>query len=204
MSNTTAEDARPGFTGVSVVEALAVLLALLALQFVYAASGFATGISTILHRISYIIATAMACTWTLRLVEGFSLKYMGITVVLVTAGIVSIVVLAAVDPLVVAVAVVAIAAAVGAVVRFTASLPNWTSTHSTLLLVVLGITAMFIAAAPRNVGSLESIGFAIDVRPVIDGLATRMEVTREGVTSALDVPLALVGAGLYVLGRLLE
>jgi hypothetical protein len=204
MSNTTEVDARPGFAGVSVFEVLGVLLVLLALQFVYAASGFATGLSTILHRISYIIATTMACTWTMRLVEGFSLKYMGITVVLVAAGIVSIVALAGVDPLVVATAVVAVAAVVSVVVRFTDSLPNWTTVHTSLLFVVLGLTAMFIAAAPQDVGSLASIGFGVDVTPVVDGSATRVEVSRDGVISAVHAPLALVGAGLYVLGRTLE
>lgn len=204
MSNTAAEQTRPGFPGVSVVEALGVLAVLLVIQFAYAASGFADGVLTIVHRVGYIMTTALACTWTLRLHDGFSLKFMGVTVVLVASGIVSIVAFATAPPLAVTAAALAVAVVFGVVVRFTDALPNWTGTHTTLLLVVLGTTAMFVAAAPRDVGSLASVGFGIEVAPVVDGLATRVEVTREGVTSVVHAPLAAVGAGLYVLGRLLE
>lgn len=204
MSETAVEEARPGFFGVSVVETAALLAFLLVLQFVFAASGFAVEIATIFHRISYIIATALACTWTLRLHDGFSLKFLGVTIVLVAAGIVSIVALATVDPLIVTVVAVAIAILFGIVVGFTDSLPNWTNTHTGLLLVVLGTTAMFIAAAPQDVGSLESIGFAIEVTPVVDGLDSRVEIARDGVTSTVDGVLAVVGAGFYVLGRFFE
>ena len=204
MSNRTAANARTAFPGVSVVEAVGVLLLLLAVQFLFAASGFAVGVSTIAHRIAYIITTALACTWTLRIHDGFSLQYMGITVVLVAAGIVSIVTLATADPLLVMGLTLAVAVLFGSAVRFTETLPNWTGTHTTLLLVVLGTTAMFIAAAPHEVGSLDSVGFGISVAPVVDGLATQIEISRGGVTSAVNAPLAAVGAGLYVLGRLLE
>ena len=204
MSNTAAEQTRPGFPGVSVVEALGVLAVLLVIQFAYAASGFADGVLTIVHRVGYIMTTALACTWTLRLHDGFSLKFMGVTVVLVASGIVSIVAFATAPPLAVTAAALAVAVVFGVVVRFTDALPNWTGTHTTLLLVVLGTTAMFVAAAPRDVGSLASVGFGIEVAPIVDGLSTRVEVTREGVTSVVHAPLAAVGAGLYVLGRLLE
>jgi len=204
MSNRTAANARGAFPGISVVEAVGVLFLLLVVQFVFAASGFAVGISTIIHRIAYIITTALACTWTLRIHDGFSLKYMGVTVVLVAVGIVSIVTLATVDSLAVTGVALAIAALFGVVVQFTQALPNWTQTHTTLLLVVLGTTAMFIAAAPHDVGALDSVGFGIDVTPVVDGLATQVAISRDGVTSTVHLPLAAVGAGLYVLGRLLE
>lgn len=204
MSNRTAANSRAAFPGVSVVEALGVLLLLLVVQFVFAASGFAVGVSTIIHRIAYIITTALACTWTLRIHDGFSLKYMGITVVLVAAGIVSIVALATAPPLIVTALALSVATLFGVVVRFTEALPNWTQTHTTLLLVVLGTTAMFIAAAPNDVGSLDGVGFGIGVSPVVDGLATHVAISRGGVTSAVNVPLSAVGAGLYVLGRLLE
>jgi hypothetical protein len=204
MSDTATEQTRPGFPGVSVVEALGVLAVLLVIQFAYAASGFADGVLTIVHRIGYIMTTALACTWTLRLHDGFSLKFMGVTVVLVASGIVSIVAFATAPPLAVTAAALGLAVLFGVVVRFTDALPNWTGTHTTLLLVVLGTTAMFVAATPRDVGSLASVGFAVDIVPVVDGLSTRVEVIREGVTSVVHAPLAAVGAGLYVLGRLLE
>jgi hypothetical protein len=204
MSDTATAQTRPGFPGVSVVEALGVLAVLLVIQFGYAASGFADGVLTIVHRIGYIMTTALACTWTLRLHDGFSLKFMGITVVLVAGGIVSIVAFATAPPVAVTAATVAVAALVGVVVRFTDALPNWTRTHTTLFFVVLGTTAMFVAAAPRDVGALGSVGFGIEIAPVVDGLSTRLEVSREGVTSVVYAPLAAVGAGLYVLGRLLE
>ena len=204
MSNRTAANARTAFPGVSVVEAVGVLLLLLAVQFLFAASGFAVGVSTIAHRIAYIITTALACTWTLRIHDGFSLQYMGITVVLVAAGIVSIVTLATADPLLVTGLALAVAALVGVAVRFTDALPNWTGTHTTLLLVVLGTTAMFVSAAPHDVGSLDSVGFGVAVTPVVDGLASQVAISRGGVTSTVNAPLAVVGAGLYVLGRLLE
>lgn len=204
MSDTAIEQTRPGFPGVSVVEALGVLAVLLVIQFAYAASGFADGVLTIVHRIGYIMTTALACTWTLRLHDGFSLKFMGVTVVLVAGGIVSIVAFATAPPLAVTAAALTVAAIFGVVVRFTDALPNWTGTHTTLLLVVLGTTAMFVAAAPRDVGSLSSVGFGIEFSPVVDGLSTRVEVIRGGVTSVVHAPLAGVGAGLYVLGRLLE
>ena len=204
MSDTATAQTRPGFPGVSVVEALGVLAVLLVIQFVYAASGFADGVLTIVHRIGYIMTTALACTWTLRLHDGFSLKFMGITVVLVAGGIVSIVAFATAPPIAVTAATVVVAVLFGAVVRFTDALPNWTRTHTTLLLVVLGTTAMFVAAAPRDVGSLGSVGFGIQIAPVVDGLSTRLAISREGVTSVVYAPLAAVGAGLYVLGRQLE
>ncbi|WP_044956653.1 hypothetical protein [Halomicrobium katesii] len=204
MSNTATEQTRPGFPGVSVVEALGVLAVLLALQFLYAASGFADGVLTIAHRIVYIMTTALACTWTLRLHDGFSLKFMGVTVGLVAGGIVSIVAFATAPPLAVTAAAIAVPVGFGIVVRLTDALPNWTGTHTTLLLVVLGTTAMFVAAAPRDVGSLASVGFGIEIVPVTDGLSSRLEIVRDGVTSVVHAPLAAVGAGLYVLGRVFE
>lgn len=204
MSETAVENARPGFFGVSVVEAIALLAFLLVLQFVYAATGFAVEVMTIFHRISYIIATALACTWTLRLHDGFSLKYIGVTIVLVAVGIVSIVVLATVDPLIVTVLALVTALLFGVVVHFTESLPNWTNTHTTLMLVVLGTTVMFIAAAPQDVGSLDSIGFGISVLPVIDGVSSRVEIVRDSVTSVVNAPLVAMGGILYVVGRFFE
>ncbi|PSP94927.1 hypothetical protein BRC91_03950 [Halobacteriales archaeon QS_4_62_28] len=205
MSKSAADKARPTFPGASVVEVAMVLALLLAFQFAFAASGYPLEVFNIVHRVLYIATAALACTWTLRLTDGFTLQNLKVTVVLVASGIVAVIVLTPVDPLLVGGFLLVVAVALLGTARWGNSLAWWTPTHTTLLLVVLGTTAMFAAAGPRAVETtISSIGFGIELTPIVDGLTTRVEIVREGATSTVYVPLVAVGAGLYLLGRLLE
>jgi hypothetical protein len=205
MSKSAADEARPTFPGASIVEVAMMLALLLAFQFAFAASGYPLEVFTIVHRVLYIATAALACTWTLRLTDGFSIQNLKVTVALVATGILAVAVLTPIEPLLVGGLLLAVATLLLGTARWGDALAWWTPTHTTLLLVVLGTTGMFAAAGPRAVATaITSIGFGIELTPVVDGLATRVEIAREGATSTVHAPLVAIGAGLYLLGRLLE